>query len=190
MHLHNCRLRLSSPFMNHRASETRKRKPPALINKAGTFYSSANESSRSALLQFLERGKSMTNHLPTHAKKSCHGCSYLGKKKRKKRKTSLHLPPLLPSSATWWKAVLVAREKPWRCNLARQLGFQLQNRAHPSCQPPIDGVFNQCWNSSRLSKRSASFTDEEAEGTKVKSACSELPWEKKTRKKLRVGNND
>lgn len=87
MHLHNCRLRLSSPFMNHRASETRRRKPPALINKAGTFYSSANESSRSALLQFLERGKSMTNHLPTHAKSPATAVVAW------KKKTSLHLPP-------------------------------------------------------------------------------------------------
>lgn len=150
MHLHNCRLRLSSPFMNHRASETRRRKPPALINKAGTFYSSANESSRPALLQFLERGKSMTNHLPTHAKNPA---TAVVTRKKKRNKEKLHFTShqaLLPSSATWWKAILVAREKLWRCNLARQLGFQLRNRAHPSCQPPIGSVFNRCWNSSRF----------------------------------------
>lgn len=71
-----------------------RRKPPALINKAGTFYSSANESSRSVLLQFWKRGGKAWQTTSQHTRKSVHWLRLLRRRKRKKK---IHHPPTCAS---------------------------------------------------------------------------------------------
>lgn len=73
-----------------------RRKPPALINKAGTFYSSANESSRSVLLQFWKRGGKAWQTTSQHTRKSVHSwaCSEV---EEEEKKIIIHHPPTCAS---------------------------------------------------------------------------------------------
>lgn len=87
------------------------RKPAALINKAGTFYSSANESSRSVLLQFWKKGGKVWQTTSQHMRKSIHnwGCCE-GEEKEKKITTH---QPAYPSdtAAALEKAIVVMKKK-------------------------------------------------------------------------------
>lgn len=99
-----------------------RRKPPALINKAGTFYSSANESSRSVLLQFWKRGGKAWQTTSQHRQKSVHNwaCSEGEEEDEKKKKSTTH-QPAHPSdtAAALEKAVVVMKEKLWSSRTAR-----------------------------------------------------------------------
>lgn len=97
-----------------------RRKPPALINKAGTFYSSANESSGSALLQFWKRGGKAWQTTSQHTRKSVHGGGCSEGEEEEKKKFTTH-QPAHPSdtAAAREKAVVLMKEKLWSSRAAQ-----------------------------------------------------------------------
>lgn len=57
----------------------------------------------------------------------------------------------------------------WPCSVTASIHFQLWNPSHSSCQCPVGSVMD-------IHNQSASFTDKNAGGTRMRSDCSELFW--------------